>query len=83
MKRLEAEHSLQDFGGFGQVVWYKTTSGCVAENFTALANLENMGVAVGILFLHVVELQISATISQFYRSTDYFRFWSRHLGLLV
>jgi len=62
---------------------YKATSGCVANNIIPQLDLENMGVAVGILFLHVVELQISAVISQFYRSTDYFRFWSRHLGFLV
>jgi len=38
---------------------YKATSGCIADNIIEQLDLENMGVAVGILFLAALEVEIS------------------------
>jgi len=38
---------------------YKATSGCIVDNIIEQLDLENMGVAVGILFLAVLEVEIS------------------------
>ena len=43
--------------------WYDATSGDIVDNTIEQLDLENMGVAIGILFIGVLELEITLRIS--------------------